>query len=139
MKTTKLKERIADVIGKLKHEWKIWREITKLKLAMKVTSKWHAEMRKNCTNNKNLVFYIVLLERPIVDKKKRIFRKEEKLFWISRRNFQAIKRKGWLPGKMTCDQLRYNCFYYTDPRRSYVGDQYAKAKAIERYREYLGK
>ena len=135
----KIREKIEELKASVVKQWKIWREITKLRLAIKVTSKFHAQLRESCDNDKKLRYYIVLLERPVIDKKRRTFRKEEKLFWINRKNFQNIKRKGWMPPKMTCDVLRYHAFYWTDPRRPYIQDKQMKIEAEKRYREHLNK
>lgn len=111
--------------------------ILRMRISVYATKAVHRNIIKNEKyneqNNKNIRQYIVLLELP--DKKRK--KKTERLWWINRRNFKKVKRLGWLPDTMHLDDLRGKAFYYTDMKRSYAEEYYAKKKAINKYVFYL--
>ena len=92
--------------------------------------------------------YLVLIAIPVIQTKplnplkgtfgtRKFLIKKDKLYWVNRGNFRAVKKAGWLPYTMFLNELREKAFYYTDESRSYVEEQKVKEKAIEKYRSYL--
>lgn len=98
-------------------------------------------------DNKRILNYIVLLDRPIIRRKyfvenwklkyRNSVKIEERLFWINRFNFKRIRRAGWLPSKMHLNDLKQKAFYVSSVLRSYPKEFAARENAMNKYISYL--
>lgn len=114
----------------------LWKAKLKLNLAIRATYNMSQKDARSTQNMKNLNNYVVLLEIPIRNKKNQVIT-AQRLLWINRRNFQAVKRKGWLPGTMCVDELRSKAFYFTNTERTYEQEMAARDRAWKRYETHI--
>jgi hypothetical protein len=123
----------------------LWLGDIRMRIAIKAAHNRHADLSfdysDNDVNSKHIRQYIVLLDKAVMvgrGQNRRVERRE-RLFFINRKNFKAIRRRGWLPKNMMLDALRHNAFYFTDMKRNYQQEENNKNMARKRYANYLTK
>lgn len=99
----------------------------------KIESRQYLHKEKDSKRIRN---YIVLLDKPVKNKKGHLVLKEQ-LFWVNRFNFKRIKRAGWLPPTMHMDALSLRAFYVSSVLRDYRAEYKAREHAINKYLRYL--
>ena len=142
----------------LKEKYAGWRAEIEMKMAIRAVNSLYKKSRYESRfhtkgSERETRLYLVLITIPVTKrlnyaerqkidknstKKGRFVRiaLKEKLYWVNRGNFRAVKRKRWLPITMKLDELREKAFYYTDSSRSYGQEQNARKAAIDKYKLY---
>ena len=110
-----------------------------IKSAIRVMRGIYFDERERRDNERENKHYLAVIKMPVVRQKKGKYflMSREKLYWVNRRNFREVKRRGWLPVNMKLNELRAKAFYYTSAERTYPQEQEARQKAIHKYRAYL--
>ena len=115
----------------------LWIAKQRMRFGIKGARAVHRLSNENSAGReKNIRNYLILLELPVKDKNKRIIKKE-RLFWINRRNFQSIKRRGMLPKHMQLTELRHKAFYMSDMSRTYSEEFKAREQATSKYLNHV--
>ena len=99
----------------------------------KIESRQYLPKEKDSKRIRN---YIVLLDKPVKNKKGH-WETKEQLFWINRFNFKRIRRAGWLPPTMQMDALSLRAFYVSSVLRDYRAEYKAREHAYTKYTRYL--
>lgn len=115
----------------------------RMKLAIKIVSKLHKLRAKpyigKDKDSARIRFYIVLLQKPVFNKRTGRASIKERLFYVDRNNFKAIRRAKWLPEDMDLAKLAQHAFYVSSVTRNYVKEQLTRETAINRYVKYIKK
>jgi len=104
------------------HNWFFYRRhAIKLRLAIAL-----ANMKQKAFNKR---YFVVLAETT----------KGDKLVSINNKEFDALKRKRWLPKNMSCLELEESCFYQTALGLNNTTTTQQRKAAKEKYMKYAKK
>ena len=127
-------------LGEAIKKWLIGlRAELEMKSAIRATNGVYSKAREKRNYERENRQYLVLLAVPAIKRRwnKKILIKKEKLYWVNRENFRAVKKARWLKPSMKLNELRGKAFYYTEKNRSYEQEQSAIQSAVDKYRSYL--
>lgn len=119
-----MKEFIIESIYHVRVWFVLSLEAIKLRLAI-----WLSDMKQKATNKR---YFVILLTVGYT----RTGVPKTRLRSINNEDFKLLKRKKWLPKRMTTLELERKCFYATALSKNNKWSYEERAKAKERYLNY---
>lgn len=123
-----MKERLIDFIkettGHIRASIVLWMEAVKLRLAISLS-----DIKQKAYNKR----YFVVMATVGFDRKGQAV---TKLRSINNAEFKLLKRKGWLPKRMSYLELSEKSFYATSLSRNNTQTKEERKKALSRYMRY---
>jgi len=128
---------MKELLRRLQKQITVWLAIQKLMVAVKLCAKVHKFESRNCDNHRKVRACVGLIEMNVLNKKTKQVEIKQRLWIVTLRNFQKMKRKGWLPKYMRFDEYGRKSFYVSNPNRTYAQEQQVRLFAKIKYKEHL--